>query len=212
MVTTLVFDWDATLVNNQRAAYEAMCHVFKICGIAPPSFEHMCRTHGPPFKEWYASHGITVPYEEVVRRYEEGVNRYSYHEQPLFGDVGLVFAQLADENITVGIISGTPSGIIAERLHQHGLTDRVRFVLGSASDKVPAIRAACREFDFCSCDAWYVGDRISDVRDARAAGLISVGITRNYETHNALDEAGSTFNIPHLDALFEVVRGVLRAE
>ena len=210
MVRAMIFDWDGTIVDNQRMWYEGTCSVFNAFGVTPPSFEKACRTFVIPMAQWYQQFGITVSREEEARLFWERAQ--GYHDQPLFGDVTRVFDQLTNAGIMIGIVSGTPSGIIAERLHQEKLTDRVRFVLGSSYKKVAPIRTACREFGLCACDAWYVGDRVSDMRDARASGVIPVGITRNYETHHALDEAGATFNIPHLDALFEVVEDVLNAE
>ena len=114
---------------------------------------------------------------------------------PLFAGVAPVLEDLARDNLVV-VISSSRTSVVERILAEHGVRGPSEVVGGDGEQsKTRKIRRACARHGH-ALPAWYVGDTVGDIVEARAAGVGTVGaawgwhgearLRRAYPDHLAL--------------------------
>jgi phosphoglycolate phosphatase len=201
----LLFDHDGTLFNSLPNAFEATCETCKILGARVPTWDEYLRKCYPPFPKFYSQMGVECDEEEIWR-----VFKLSFDKLPkptFFKDVQLL-PWFRRQGMELSLVS---SGRY-ERLRSLYSENEIDIFQGyecGVEDKVPAIREFVQRNGFQDSNVWYVGDFISDIRDALKAGVRPIGITRGNKTETQLREAGAEYVIENLSQLRAVFRHVL---
>jgi len=167
--------------------------------VKPPSFHEFVRDAGAPYIDYYRRLGVSANSEDVFGWYHDAAN---HREAPLFADVPAVLAHLLDRHeAVVGIITVQKSAIVREQCKQAGIDRHVHLIIGGVELKEDATRAFCARFRLAPARVSFFGDMRSDMRDARAAGVHAIGVTRGNPTADVLLEAGAERCIEHLAEL-----------
>lgn len=194
----VLLDYDGTLIDSALQVYLGTCNVLKMSNIAVPTFPEFCETYMAPYDVYYKSLGITASKEEIIEWY---FSASTSDESPWFPDVLETLSHFHEKGHMLGIISAHYEDRIVARCKEFGVLEYMQTVVGRAHNKVPHLLSLCKKYNISPKDVCYVGDFASDVRDAREAGVVSVGITRGNNTKEMLFRNGADFCIDTLAEL-----------
>jgi phosphoglycolate phosphatase len=120
---------------------------------------------------WFASLAAAGVPHEVAGQVDDSIGELPSPE--LFPGMAAVMERLAEAH-TVVVITSSRTGFVERILEEHGVT-AVTEVIGSDKDvsKTRRIKAARSRFG-PERPAWYVGDTVGDIVEARDAGVRTV--------------------------------------
>lgn len=104
MITTVIFDFDGTLVNTNQLIINSFQHIYKKYHGKEKSVEYITSSFGEPLKSTL-DREFTQPYEEVVKEYRYYQLEKFEKEIKLFDHVRETLEKLKDKNIKMGIVT-----------------------------------------------------------------------------------------------------------
>lgn len=190
----LMFDYDGTLSDSI-----GQLHAF---------YDHLCDTHEKnkpftditSFKAWFAE-----PYTEVYERLgftwerdaqmlQDAFRAFRDKQPPMLGEgVPELIEELTRRGVALSIASNGFEDQIREELEANSILDRFSSVRGIRSINDPIkpepylLLDAAKRAGFDVAETIYIGDSISDVIAARAAGMRAVAITTGLHTREQLE-------------------------
>ncbi len=199
----VLFDFDGTIFNSIPRSYRATCRVFENAGCLTPSFKDFWLNCHAPFVDFYRKRGVTLLEQEIWEIFFRYAN---FDEVRFFDDVQPTTTRLAEEDCFLGIVSGQQTHLIRKYCEQG---DFLRVfsagIVGDVVDKAFAIVQMCETMQIPLELVWYVGDFPSDMRAAKKASVLAVGITRGFSVHDELKVSGAHHVIDNLNDLLPLV-------
>jgi len=217
----LLFDMDGVLADVSRSYRRAIVDTAASWGVTVTGDDiTAAKAAGDATNDWeltrrlLAERGVEAPLDEVTRRFErlyqgDGTIAGLYRtEAPRLDRDAL--ARLA-RRCRLGIVTGRPRADARRFLDDHGLSDLFSSVVTmedapSKPDPAP-VRLAMERLGVRH--AWMVGDTPDDLRAARAAGVLPVGVPAPGDDPEAarttLLAAGAAFVLDTPDDLEEVL-------
>jgi phosphoglycolate phosphatase-like HAD superfamily hydrolase len=197
----IVFDWDGTLCDSLPAIYDANRRVLEEYGL--PFDDDRYRTaYTPDWRVMYQRLGVPdAAMEDAGRRwlalYVEAA------EAGLLPRVADALDRLVAAGFVLGLVTAGDRDVVSAQLERFGIGHLIAArVYGT--DEHPAkphpdpLLRVLRELDREErvATARYVGDVPDDMRMARAAGAVGIGIEGAMVTREVLVEAGATAVYP----------------
>jgi HAD superfamily hydrolase (TIGR01549 family) len=200
-VDAIVFDWDGTLVDSLPAIFEVNTQVLAEYGV-PFDLDRYRAAYTPDWRVMYQRLGL--PDGVVDSAGERWVELYRTTESAaLLPRAAESLRRLADAGFVMGLVTAGHRDVVERQLHRFGLGDfLVARVFGT--DEVaskPHPDPLLRVLDELGrsnriATARYIGDAPDDMRMARAAGSIGVGIESSIGTRADLLAAGANAVYP----------------
>ncbi len=216
---TLVFDLDGTLAETAPDLIDALNHVLAADGIAPVPVEAARGLVGAGaralIERGYARAGQALPKPRLDALFGEFLAFYDAHiadKSTLFPGVADCLDRCRAEGWRLAVCTNKlehSSNLLLEKL---GVLDRFAFVCGQDTfgvakpDPKPLVETVARAGGVIA-RAVMIGDSVTDIRTARAAGLPVVAVDFGY-TDIPVTELGPDRVISHFDALDEAVRAL----
>ena len=216
-----VFDMDGVLADVSRSYRAAILATAAEYGVNLTDDDvTAAKRAGNANDDWIltrdllARHGVEASLAEVTarfeRRYQGADGVPGLRETERLTAPRAFFARLA-EKCVLGIATGRPRADAERFLAEHDLADLFACVVcredGPLKPFPDPLRTACKLLGVTH--AWYVGDTVDDVRAARAAGLLPVGVVAPGEepegTRLALTAAGAGRVLSTLTELEELL-------
>lgn len=170
MSALIMFDFDGVIVDSldeQSRAFTTTLHAHGLPHLATHE-QFLAFTEDNWFTS-LAGAGVPAP---TVHAIEDAIA--ATPSPPLFAGVAPVLEDLARENLVV-VISSSRTSVIERVLAEHGVLGSSEVVGGDREQsKTRKIRRVCARHRL-SRPAWYVGDTVGDILEARAAGVGTVG-------------------------------------
>ena len=198
----IVFDFDGTLVDSQRAISLAMSEAFVEAGLAPPPAAHVRRVVGLRLEEAVARLHEEGDYDQVVR-VADGYRRSFARlrgspdfDEPLFEGAREAIEALDAAGLFLAIATGKNRRGLVASLERHGLHGRFTS-LKTADDGPgkphPAILLdAMAEVGAEAEETVLIGDTTYDMQMARsAAGARALGVSWGYHGAGELMDSGA---------------------
>jgi phosphoglycolate phosphatase-like HAD superfamily hydrolase len=157
--------------------------------------------------------GVTRSLQEITDRFEaiyQGTE--SSPGLRLSGDSpGARLAVASCRRLPLGIVTGRPRADAERFLAESGIAGLVRVVVcmedGPLKPDPAVVRAALRALGISH--AWMIGDTPDDIRSARAAGVLPLGVVapgdRTEVMAEALRSAGAARILAHLNQIEEIL-------
>jgi phosphoglycolate phosphatase len=217
MSLTLVFDLDGTLAETAPDLIDALNHVLAGDGIAPVPVESARSLVGAGaralIERGYARAGRALTKERLDILFGEFLAFYNAHiadKSTLFPGVAACLDRFRAEGWRLAVCTNKlehSSNLLLDKL---GVLDRFAFVCGQDTfgvakpDPKPLLETVARAGGRAERSVM-VGDSITDIRTARAAGMPVVAVDFGY-TDVPVTQLGPDRVISHFDALEEAVR------
>ncbi|HEY8655341.1 MAG TPA: HAD family hydrolase [Candidatus Limnocylindria bacterium] len=205
-VLTVAFDWNGTLVDDAERACAAAGIVLERRGLPPLERDRFHEGFHLPLRTWIASLG--VPAREVDEAIREWNQEIGDRPAELTAGARQAIEAMRSSGIHLGVVSAASLEALQRDLDRpalSGFAEQLAFIVGDAEPKRTAFAtlAGARPRDFV-----YVGDTEYDMREARAAGVRSIGYAGGYRPASALAGAGADRIIGRLSELPVVLDGI----
>ena len=205
VVTSVLFDWDGTLLDSFPAGYRASVAVLRSFGIEVDR-ERFLETYSPNWYESYRMLGVPESEWDAADR----LWRQTYHEQTseLFPFVAEVLERLRTAGFRLGIVtSGNRERVHREldRFELAALFDAV-VCFEDTHEKKPHPAPLARGLERLGASASttvYVGDRPEDILMGRKVGTFTIGVESEYGPRAILLEAAPDLLLPDASHLPE---------
>jgi len=194
----VLFDFDGTLGDSMGSIYEGVCHVFRNSLIVPPAMDDYVLNFAFPYTGYYHDRGVKADKDQIWKWFREGAGPF---KGDFFQDGINLLRRLEEAGYVPAIVSANSEENIQHSLHCHNLNHIEAHSIPSA-DKTERIRELVEISEFGS-ETIYVGDIVSDVVQAKAAGARPIAILRNslMSLSPYFFAAGATDCVRTLDAI-----------
>lgn len=189
-ITTLLFDWDGTIVDSHQLGLRAFERSFADLGITF-DYETYRRVYSPNWYSVYEAMGL--PNEKWDRADELWIQHYGDQTaQPIAGAADTLKV-LYGYGYHLGVVSSGSDCRVNREVSELGLADFFDVVVCNEQmqNKKPhpeGLETALEALGRKSYEACYVGDSPEDIEMGKRAGTSTVGIRSTYPTSWRLKE------------------------
>ena len=197
--TTILFDWDGTLLDSFPAGYHASIVVLEYYGIDIDR-ERFLETYSP---NWYESYEqLGVPREEWDNADQMWRRTYRTQVSEPFPFVGQLLERLRDAGLTLGLVTAGNRDRVHRELDDFELGGFFAAVVcfEDTKEKKPhpaPLTRALEHLDVAPQATVYVGDRPEDIVMGQKVGAYTVGVESEYGPRSILEEADPDLILPN---------------
>ena len=181
-ITTLLFDWDGTIVDSAHLGLAAFEKTFDELGVP---FAHAVyeATYSPNWYSTYEALGLPKDRWEVAD--ELWIRHYGEQAAPLIEGVGETLLSLHDKGYQLAVVtSGTRSRVCRE-VEQSILSDAFAVMICNEDivNKKPhpeGLERAIRTMGVEPSECAYVGDAPEDIEMGRRGNVMTIGVRSAY--------------------------------
>jgi len=184
-VTTLLFDWDGTIVDSHQLGLTAFERSFAELGI---TFDHAVyrQVYSPNWYSVYEAMGL--PHEKWECADQLWVQHYGEQTaQPLPGVTDTIKV-LDDRGYTLGVVSSGSDCRVNRELNELKLADYFDVVICNEQmqNKKPhpeGLEMAMQALERRPFESCYIGDSPEDIEMGKRAGMLTVAVRSTYPTN-----------------------------
>ena len=202
-ITTLLFDWDGTLVDSAQLGLVAYEKSFADLGVP---FDHETyRTVYSP--NWLAVYeGLGLAKEHWQRADELWTEYYGQQTAELIEGAGETVAELRRKGYQLGVVSSGNVSRVNREIRDLGLADVFEVVIGheNVSNRKPhpeGLDIAMQVLGSSREKTCYIGDTPEDIEMGKCAKVLTVGVRSSYPTSWKLESAQPDIYLESLAAL-----------
>lgn len=203
-ITTLLFDWDGTLVDSAQLGLAAFERSFAELGFA---FDHEIyqAVYSPNWYLVYEAMGLPKEKWELADRL--WVQHYGEQPaQPIAGAPETIM-ELKSKGYRLGVVSSGNEGRVVREVNDLRLEGVFEIVICNEQmeNKKPhpeGLHTALRSLGCSTAESGYVGDSPEDVEMGKSANVLTVGVRSTYPTSWKLETARPDI---YLNSLTEIL-------
>lgn len=202
-ITTLLFDWDGTIVDSAQLGLTAFEESFASLGI---HFDHeIYRSVYSP--NWYSVYeAMGLPKDKWQRADELWVQHYGEQTAQLVDGAHAAISQLHGRGYRLGVVSSGSDCRVGRELNELGLSGFFDVVICNEqmAQKKPhpeGLKTAMAALACAPDETGYVGDSPEDIEMGRRAGLFTVGVRSAYPTSWKIKSFAPDLYVESLTAL-----------
>lgn len=191
-IELVIFDWSGVISDDRKPVYEVNMRILRDHKKPTMSFEEwLPRTTMTPV-EFFANHGVHEDPEELYALYKKyyGEAVESGITPVVYPDAYETLRYLKKNERRMAVLSSHPVENLKREAEEYEVTSFLSLIRGSAQNKVEGLQAVCEQLDTRPDSALFVGDTVYDIRAAKEAGLLPVGICTGYHTKERLEKEG----------------------
>jgi phosphoglycolate phosphatase len=209
----ILFDLDGTLTDSAVGITRCLQHALTRLGREVPAASALRRFVGPPLHETFAELLETrdaAVVDGAVRLYRERFQDTGMFENEVYPGIREGLDSLSANGHRMWVVTSKPT-VYANRIVDHfGLRRWIQDVHGSELSGIDAekrrlIRRALDRSGLAALETCVVGDRVHDVRGARANGVKCVGVLWGYGSAEELRQAAPDHLVSTMSELCDVV-------
>jgi HAD superfamily hydrolase (TIGR01509 family) len=199
-ITTILFDWDGTIVDSAHLGLVAFEKTFAALGLAFPHDVYE-KAYSPNWYTLYEAMGLPAErWDAADRLWLE-----HYGEQTAKGILGAEKAllELQSKGYRLGVVSSGSASRLTREIDYLGLKSIFGVVVCNEqmTKKKPhpeGLHTAMRSLD-CQADcACYVGDSPEDIEMGKSAGVMTIGVRSTYPTSWRVVDAQPDICLDHI--------------
>jgi phosphoglycolate phosphatase len=183
---TLLFDLDGTLIDPARGLIASVRSALAALGAPVPPAEALGFVIGPPLRQTFPRLlGDDARVEEAVAAYRAAYGGGLMFEARVYDGVPEALAALAADGARLLVCTSKPHPYARRVLAHFGLLDSFAQVYGAEldgrfDDKVELMAHLVAQEGLAPERACMIGDRLFDMRAAKAAGIAALGVLWGY--------------------------------
>jgi len=202
-ITTLLFDWDGTLVDSAQLGLTAYEKSFAELGI-PFDHETYRAVYSPNWLSVYE--GLGLPKEQWQRADELWTRHYGEQSVELIKGAGATVAELRQKRYRLGVVSSGNDCRVNREIKELGLAGFFEVVIchEQIRNRKPhpeGLEIAMRLMNCSPEESCYIGDTPEDIEMGKRAGLLTVGVRSAYPTNWKLKNSSPDIYIESLTEL-----------
>lgn len=204
-ITTLLFDWDGTLVDSAQLGLTAFELSFAALG-ATFDPEIYREAYSPNWYSVYQAMGL--PKDKWERADELWTQHYGEQSAQLVDGATQTISELQQRGYRLGIVSSGNGIRVARETTNVGVDSVFEVVVchEQMENRKPhpeGLETALRLMNRSREEACYIGDAPEDIEMGKRAGLLTVGVRSAYPTNWKLKSAGPDIYVESLIELLE---------
>lgn len=203
-IDTVGFDVDGVVRETGYLAFHHCRLAIAELGGIPPELDDFVHDWGGLLNTYFRKCGVTASDEEIERVNSKYVSTHDTADP--YHDVEDALGHLERLGVRTFALSGHRQIELQTWFEKHGLHDRFGHVEGSGGGKVQQLITLRQKFSVLPARACYIGDWGQDMRAARQADFVPIGITRNLKTRHVLERNEAAIVIDHLHELATLIR------
>lgn len=208
-VDTVLFDWDGTLVDTAKAAFDAFQKSMDSLGI-PLNFELYAGIYSPNWRRMYVALGL--PCEKWTEAEELWTRYYGENVPEMLPGAGETLRTLHQQGYGLGIVSSGTGERVRREINASGLTGFFKVVVCGEDVRNPkphpeGLETAMKSMDRPPEACCYIGDNPDDMEMGQRAQVRTIGIPGRYPGSDQLRNQRPDFVIESmhdLPAIFAV--------
>lgn len=181
-ISTLIFDWDGTLVDSAQLGLIAFEKTFDELGV---TFAHEVyeATYSP---NWYSTYeALGLPKEKWQIADDLWIRHYGDQSAQLIEGVGETLLTLHRRGYRLGIVTSGSRSRVCREIEQSVLTKAFAVIVCNEdiANKKPdpeGLQFAMQALDVNSNECAYVGDAPEDIEMGRRGNVITIGVRSDY--------------------------------
>ncbi|HWN11418.1 MAG TPA: HAD family hydrolase [Pyrinomonadaceae bacterium] len=202
-VSTLLFDWDGTVVDSAQLGLTAYEKAFAELGI-PFDHDTYRLVYSPNWLSVYE--GLGLPKEHWQRADDLWTHHYGQLTAGLIEGAGETLVQLREKGYRMGVVSSGNDCRVNREIDELGLSGFFEVVIchEQISNRKPhpeGLEIAMRVLGSAKNDVGYVGDTPEDIEMGKGAGVLTIGVRSDYPTSWKLELAQPDLLIESLTEL-----------
>ncbi|MEA3470844.1 MAG: HAD family hydrolase [Thermodesulfobacteriota bacterium] len=208
MKKLLLFDFDGVIVDSLELYEEISRRCLEETGKQIiKDREDFLSLFDDNFYEAMRQNGVDV--RAFNRAVERLIPQVDYNRIVPFFDLIPIFEKLRKENILV-IISSNSLAAIKKIISKYRFDQYFEEVLGAdfMFSKIDKIKYALEKWNFSRDDTYFIGDTLGDMKEAKMAGVRTVGVTWGWHPRERLEKAGADFLLDTPDELLVLADSV----
>ncbi|MEK6282431.1 MAG: HAD family hydrolase [Acidobacteriota bacterium] len=183
-ITTLLFDWDGTVVDSAHLGLIAYEKSFAALGI-PFDHDTYRSVYSPNWLSVYE--GMGLPKEHWQRADELWTQHYDEQSAQLIAGAGETLGKLRQKGYRLGVVSSGNDCRISREIKELGLAGFFEVVIchEQIENRKPhpeGLEVAMRSLGCLQAESCYVGDTPEDIEMGKRAGVLTVGVRSAYPT------------------------------
>lgn len=190
-ITTLLFDWDGTLVDSAQLGLTAFEQSFAALGM---TFDHEIyrEVYSP---NWYLVYeAMGLPKDQWQRADELWTHHYGEESAELVEGAKQTISELQERGYRLGIVSSGNGIRVAREITNVGLNNVFEVIVchEQMENRKPhpeGLQTAMRLMNRSQEESCYIGDAPEDIEMGKRAGLLTVGVRSAYPTNWRLKSA-----------------------
>jgi pyrophosphatase PpaX len=203
--TTLLFDWDGTLVDSAQLGLTAYEKSFAELGI-PFDHETYCAVYSPNWLSVYE--GLGLPKEQWQRADELWTQHYGELSAELIEGASETITELRQKGYRLGVVSSGNDCRVNREIVELGLAGFFEVVIchEQIRNRKPhpeGLETAMHSLGCSQTEVGFVGDTPEDIEMGKSAGVLTVGVRSAYPTSWKLKSADPDIYIESLIELLD---------
>lgn len=183
-ISTLLFDWDGTIVDSAQLGLVAYEKSFAELGVRF-DYETYCAVYSPNWLTVYE--GLGLPKEHWQRADELWTQHYGEQSAELIRDAGETIRELSQKGYQLGVVSSGNGSRVNREITELGLAGLFEVVIchEQVSNRKPhpeGLEVAMRSLGSTQEKSCYVGDTPEDIEMGKCANVLTVGVQSSYPT------------------------------
>jgi phosphoglycolate phosphatase len=198
-MAAILLDLDGTLTDPGLGIERCLRHALSALGREPPHID-LARAVGPPLREVLGPWLAGAPEEtidEAIRLYRQRYATCGWVENTVYPGVRDLLEGIRARGWRATVVTSKLEPIAVRIVEHFALAPYLTGVygtrpgeLGAKPDLIARV-LACEAID--PAEAVVVGDRLHDVRGARACGVDAIGVTYGYGSRDELEREGASW-------------------
>ena len=191
VITTLLFDWDGTVVDSAQLGLTAYEKAFAELGI-PFDHDTYREVYSPNWLSVYA--GLGLPKEQWQRADELWTHHYGQLTAELIEGAGETLALLRKKGYRMGVVSSGNDQRVNREIVELGLAGFFEVVIchEQITNRKPhpeGLEIAMRTLGCSEIHVGYVGDTPEDIEMGKGAKVLTIGVRSDYPTSWKLENS-----------------------
>lgn len=183
-ISTILFDWDGTLVDSAQLGLVAYEKSFAALGV-PFDHEAYRAVYSPNWLTVYE--GLGLPKEHWQRADELWTQHYDEQSAKLIKGAGETVAEIRQKGYRLGVVSSGNDCRVNREIKELGLAGFFEVVVchEQIMNRKPhpeGIEIALQQLGVAPAQTAYVGDSPEDIQMGKSANVTTVGVLSTYPT------------------------------
>jgi pyrophosphatase PpaX len=204
-VTTLLFDWDGTLVDSAQLGLTAFEQSFAALGV---TFDHEIyrKVYSPNWYSVYEAMGL--PKDKWQSADDLWIHHYGEQTAQLVEGAHETIMELRNKGYRLGVVSSGTDCRVAREIKELGFDKEFEVVVCNEQmeKKKPhpeGLETAMRALGCSTTESCYVGDSPEDIEMGKRARMLTVGVRSAYPTSWKLESYSPDIFIESLTELLD---------